>query len=164
MLNRNGSLPSNMDAAYAFFPPSYGPPRQGSQGLRPDVPKVQHFRSVDEFLVAFTAYAVKYCQITPSEIPDGRSLGATFRLSPAALAGLAVNLWRPSEWLDFRPYTLVSGDRDIAAAHSLSLLQLPTKVLRAAALLDTSFLTIAPAPSKKEHPGFSGFLPTRPRK
>ena len=70
---------------------------------------MHHFRSVDKFLVAFTDYAVSHCQITPSDVPDGRSLGVTFRLSPAALAGLAVNLWRPSEWLDFRPYACRRG-------------------------------------------------------
>jgi len=112
----------------------------------PRAPKVQRVRSVDDFLVAFTAYAVSHCQITPSDDPDGRSLGATFRLSPTAFAGLPVNLRRPSRWLDFRPYALVAGDHDTAASHSLFLLQLPTEVLWAATSLDTLFLAIAPAP------------------
>ena len=145
-MNNYDGPPSNMDATANFLPTSYGlqhpgmPPVPGSR-----VPKVQHFRSVDEFLVTFTACAVSHCQITPSDVPDGRSLGATFRLSQAALAGLPVNLWRPSEWLDFRPCALVAGDRDTAAAHSLYLLQLPTEVLWAATSLDTLFLAIAPA-------------------
>ena len=57
-----------------------------------------------------------------------------------------MNLWRLSEWLDSQPYALVAGDRATAAAHSLTLLQLPASILRAVASLDTSFLAAAPAP------------------
>ena len=144
-----------MDATVPFFDPAsrgfhHGGPYSAQHGQVPALgysgPHVQHFRSVDDFLVAFTAYAVATRRVTPSDISDGRSLGATLRLSPAALAGLPVNLWRPSDWLGCRSYALVAGDRDTAAAHSLSLLQLPTEVARAAASLDTSFLTTAPAP------------------
>ena len=124
-----------MDANVQFFDPAsrgfhHGGPYSAQHGRVPALgysgPHVQHCRSVDDFLVAFTAYAVATRRVTPSDISDGRSLGATLRLSPAALAGLPVNLWRPSDWLAYRSYALVAGDRDTAAAHSLSLLQLPT--------------------------------------
>ena len=41
----------------------------------PSPPLVQHFRSVTEFLTALTAYAVAHLRLTPSDIPNGDSLG-----------------------------------------------------------------------------------------
>ena len=63
----------------------FGPPYNG--------PEVCHFRSVADFLAAFTKHVSSRLPLTALDIPDGHSLGATFRLSPAALAGLPVNLW-----------------------------------------------------------------------
>ena len=55
-MNHYDSSPSNMDAASNFFPTPYGLQRPGVPPTpEPGVPKVQHFRSVDEFPVAFTA-------------------------------------------------------------------------------------------------------------
>ena len=94
-----------MDATGNFNPASYGPQHVGSPLAHfggPSVPGhggcplVQNFRTVGDFVVAFTAYAASRYLLTPSDVPDGLSLGATFSLSPSALAGLPVNLWRPS--------------------------------------------------------------------
>ena len=41
----------------------------------PSPPLAQHFRSVTEFLIALTAYAVAHLPLTPSDIPNGDSLG-----------------------------------------------------------------------------------------
>ena len=59
-------------------------------------PKVRHFRSVADFLAAFTKHVSSRLPFTALDIPNGLSLGASFRQSPAALAGLPVKLWRPS--------------------------------------------------------------------
>ena len=112
----------------------------------PSPPLVQHFRSVPEYLTAFTAYAIAHLpHLTPADIPDGHTLGATFRLSPAALAGLPVNLWRSSDWDEYKQHTTSASDPATATAHSLAHQQLPAEIFHAAATLDSSFLANAPA-------------------
>ena len=72
------------------------------------MPKFYHFRSAADFLAAFKTHTSSRLPLTPLDIPDGLSLGATSRLSPTALAGSPVNLWRPSEWLEYRTYALTT--------------------------------------------------------
>ena len=78
----------------------FDPNLQGSN-FRGTLPSGAHFRSVTEFFTAFTAYAVAHLPLSPSDIPDGHTLGATFHLSSTALAGLPVNLWRSMEWGEY---------------------------------------------------------------
>jgi len=107
---------------------------------------VQHFRSVPEYLAAFTAYAIAYLpHLTPGDIPNGLTLGSTFRPSAAALASLPVNLWRSSDWDEFKPHATFASDPATATALSLTHQQLPAEILRVVRTLDTSFLNTVPA-------------------
>ena len=123
----------------------------------PNPPLVQHVRSVAEFLAAFTAYAVTHLPLTPSDIPDGRKLGATFHLSATALAGLLINLWREAEWDEYKSHATVAGDTATAASNSLAQQQLPADVKWAAAQAAAE-----PAPSPGSAAYFRGLpLTTR---
>ena len=77
-------------------------------------------------------------------MPCGLSLGATFSLPPAALAGLPVNPRCPSKWPEYRSHALTAGGTATANAHSPALNQFPTSGLREAATFDTSFLAARP--------------------
>ena len=105
-VSRNYIEKTTMGASKRFDPNLQGPHFGGTlpSGSLPSPhspPLVQHFRSVTEFLTAFTAYAVAHLPLSPSDIPDGHTLGATFHLSSTALAGLPVNLWRSMEWGEY---------------------------------------------------------------